>query len=187
MSSKKDLSPKQTEDLIKILKTRFEKNPARHKGIDWAKVQSRLESNPKKLLSLSEMEKTGGEPDVVSQDKKTGEVIFFDCSPETPTGRRSLCYDQAALKARKEHPPKDSAQGMAQEMGITLLSEEDYRFLQQLGEFDTKTSSWITTPKEIRSLGGAIFADRRYDHVFIYHNGADSYYSNRGFRGLLRV
>ena len=175
------------EELLKVLKARFEKNMGRHKGIEWDKVQARLEANPKKLKSLHEMESTGGEPDVVGHDKKTGEYIFYDCSAESPKGRRSICYDRKALDARKEHKPADSAMDMAAAMGIELLTEEQYRALQQLGAFDTKTSSWIITPSEIRKLGGALFCDRRYDHVFIYHNGADSYYAARGFRGSLRV
>lgn len=194
MSSKKNLSPKQTEDLLKTLKARFEKNKNRHKGIDWNDVQSKLEKSPAKLWSLDEMETTGGEPDVVDFDNlprrqagKTGEYIFYDCSAETPKGRRSICYDHEALESRKEHKPKDSAMNMAAEMGIELLTEEQYRALQQLGEFDLKTSSWIVTPAPIRKLGGALFCDRRYDTVFLYHNGADSYYAARGFRGALRV
>ncbi|WP_152270583.1 DUF4256 domain-containing protein [Agriterribacter humi] len=194
MSSKKNLSPKQTEDLLKTLKARFEKNKNRHKGIDWNDVQAKLEKSPAKLWSLDEMETTGGEPDVVDFDNlprrqagKTGEYIFYDCSAETPKGRRSICYDHEALESRKEHKPKDSAMNMAAEMGIELLTEEQYRALQQLGEFDLKTSSWIVTPAPIRKLGGALFCDRRYDTVFLYHNGADSYYAARGFRGALRV
>jgi hypothetical protein len=186
-SNKKELSPKQREELLSALKGRFEKNMNRHKGVDWAKVQAKLEADPKKLWSLSEMERTGGEPDVVGFDKKTGEYIFYDCSAESPTGRRSLCYDRQALESRKEHKPKNNATDMAAALGIELLTEEQYRELQKLGNFDTKTSSWITTPSEIRKLGGAIFCDRRYDHVFVYHNGADSYYAVRGFRGSLRV
>jgi len=175
------------DELLKVLKARFEKNMGRHKGIEWDKVQARLEVNPKKMKSLHEMERTGGEPDVVGHDKKTGEYIFYDCSAESPKDRRSICYDRKALDARKEHKPADSAMDMAAAMGIELLTEEQYRELQQLGAFDTKTSSWIITPSEIRKLGGALFGDRRYDHVFIYHNGADSYYAARGFRGSLRV
>jgi hypothetical protein len=186
-SNKKELSPKQREELIRALKARFEKNMNRHKGLEWAKVQAKLEANAKKLRSLNEMERTGGEPDVVAYDKKTGEYIFYDCSAESPQGRRSFCYDREALEARKEHKPKNSAMDMAADMGIEILSEEHYRELQTLGNFDTKTSSWLMTPSEIRKLGGAIFADRRYDHVFVYHNGADSYYAARGFRGALRV
>jgi hypothetical protein len=183
----KTLSPAQREELLAALKTRFEKNMQRHKALAWSKVQSKLEANPGKLWSLSEMEKTGGEPDVVGYDKKTGEYIFYDCSAESPKDRRSLCYDRAALNARKEFKPKDTVKDMADAMGIALLTEEQYRELQSLGNFDTKTSSWIETPAAIRKLGGAIFGDRRYDHVFIYHNGADSYYGSRGFRGALRV
>jgi hypothetical protein len=181
------LSPKQREELLGTLKARFEKNMNRHKGLDWTKIQAKLEANAAKVWSLSEMERTGGEPDVVGHDKKTGEFIFYDCSAESPKGRRSVCYDHEALEARKEHKPKDSAMNMAAAMGIELLSEEQYRELQKLGEFDAKTSSWIKTPSEIRKLGGALFCDRRYDHVFLYHNGAESYYSARAFRGLLRI
>jgi hypothetical protein len=187
MSSKKKLSPQQTQDLLKTLKTRFEKNKNRHKGIDWNDVQAKLENSPAKLWSLDEMETTGGEPDVVGFDKKAGEYIFYDCSAESPKGRRSICYDHAALESRKEHKPKDSAMNMAAAMGIELLTEEQYRGLQELGEFDLKTSSWILTPTAIRKLGGALFCDRRYDTVFLYHNGAESYYAARGFRGSLRV
>jgi hypothetical protein len=186
-SNKKRLSSEQSKELLKVLKTRFEKNMNRHKGLEWAKVQAKLDANNEKLWSLDEMEATGGEPDVVGQDKKTGEYIFYDCSAESPKGRRSFCYDHEALEARKEHKPKNSAVEMATDMGIELLTEEQYRELQQLGEFDTKTSSWVKTPPEIRELGGAVFCDRRYDHVFLYHNGAESYYAARGFRGLLRV
>ncbi|MBI5473589.1 MAG: DUF4256 domain-containing protein [Ignavibacteriae bacterium] len=178
------------EELLSALKVRFEKNMNRHKGLQWAKVQSRLcgmESNTEKLWSLNEMERTGGEPDVVGYDKKTGSYIFYDCSAESPQGRRSVCYDREALESRKEHKPKDSAMEMAAAMGIELLTEEQYAELQGLGEFDTKTSSWVKTPSEIRKLGGALFCDRRYDHVFVYHNGAESYYAARGFRGSLRV
>jgi hypothetical protein len=185
--NKKTLSPGQREELIKALKARFEKNMNRHKGLEWAKVQAKLEAKSEKLWSLNEMERTGGEPDVVGFDKKTGETIFYDCSAETPIGRRNVCYDHEALDARKEHKPKDSAMNMAAAMGIELLTEEQYRELQKLGNFDTKTSSWVITPAEIRKLGGALFCDRRYDHVFVYHNGADSYYGVRGFRGSLRV
>ena len=185
--AKKKLSSEQHEELLKTLKARFEKNMNRHKGIDWAKVQARLEANPEKLHILDEMEITGGEPDVVDHDKKTGEYIFYDCSAESPKDRRSLCYDHEALEKRKEHKPADSAINMAADMGIDLLTEEQYRELQKLGKFDTKTSSWVKTPSEIRKLGGAIFCDRRYDTVFLYHNGADSYYAARGFRGSLRV
>jgi hypothetical protein len=187
MNSKKDLSAKQREELLRALKTRFEKNMDRHKGLEWAQVQAKLEANAEKLWSLNEMEKTGGEPDVVGHDKKTGEYIFYDCAAESPSGRRSLCYDRAALESRKEHKPKDSAMDMASAMGIELLTEEQYRELQKLGSFDTKTSSWVQTPSEIRKLGGALFCDRRYNTVFLYHNGAESYYAARGFRGLLRV
>ncbi len=185
--SAKVLNSEQSEVLLKALKARFEKNMARHKGLEWAKVQARLESNAGRLWSLSEMERTGGEPDVVAMDKKTGEYVFYDCSAESPQGRRSLCYDREALEARKENKPKDSAKGMAAAMGIKLLDEREYRELQKLGQFDAKTSSWIETPEAIRKLGGALFCDRRYDTVFVYHNGADSYYAARGFRGSLRV
>jgi hypothetical protein len=181
------LSPKQREELLKALKTRFEKNMSRHKGLEWARVQAKLEEAPKKLWSLNEMERTGGEPDVVGHDKKTGEYIFYDCSAESPAGRRNICYDHEALEARKEHKPEDSAINMADDMGIELLSEEQYRELQELGKFDLKTSSWVQTPAAIRKLGGALFCDRRYDHVFTYHNGAQSYYAARGFRGSLTV
>jgi hypothetical protein len=184
---KKKLSPEQQESLLKILKTRFEKNMDRHKGIKWADVQARLEKNADKLWSLDEMEETGGEPDVVGHDKKTGEYIFFDCSAESPKGRRSVCYDHEALESRKEHKPANSAIGMAKDMGIEVLTEEQYRELQQLGEFDLKTSSWIETPAKIRKLKGALFCDRRFDTVFTYHNGAESYYAARGFRGSLKV
>lgn len=186
-SSNKKLSPKQIEELLQILNARFEKNMKRHSGISWARVQPRLESHPEKLWSLSKMETTGGEPDVVGQDKKTGGYIFYDCSAETPAGRRGLCYDAEAQAARKEHKPKDSAVNLAEEIGIDLLTEDQYRELQNLGHFDTKTSSWVQTPAEIRKLGGAIFCDRRYGAVFVYHNGAESYYAARGFRGLLIV
>ncbi len=185
--NKKKLSPEQREELLGALKARFEKNMNRHKGLEWAKVQAKLEANAEKLWSLHEMERTGGEPDVVGYDKKTGEYIFYDCSEESPKGRRSICYDRAALESRKEFKPKDTAMDMATGMGIEILTEEQYRELQKLGDFDTKTSSWLKTPSEIRKHGGAIFADRRYDHVFVYHNGADSYYAARGFRGSLRV
>ena len=187
MQNAKEIKAKQREDLLRTLKARFEKNMNRHKGLEWDKVQAKMESNPDKLWSLHEMERTGGEPDVVGYDKKTGEYIFCDCSAESPKDRRSICYDHEALEARKEHKPKDSAIGMATTMGIEILTEEQYRELQKLGDFDTKTSSWLKTPSEIRKLGGAIFADRRYDHVFVYHNGADSYYGVRGFHGSLRV
>ena len=185
--NKKDLSPKEKEELLGILKSRFEKNKNRHKGIDWTKIQTRLEANSDKLLILFEMEKTGGEPDVVGFDKKTSEYIFFDCSQESPKERRSICYDREALDSRKENKPKNSAIEMASEMGIEILSEEEYRELQKLGEFDLKTSSWVKTPSNIRKLGGALFCDRRYDTVFLYHNGAESYYAAIGFRGSLRV
>jgi hypothetical protein len=186
-SNKKKLSASQSQELLKTLKTRFEKNMSRHKGLEWAKVQAKLETNTEKLWSLDDMESTGGEPDVVGYDKKTGEYIFYDCSAESPNGRRSLCYDREALVSRKEHKPKDSVMDMATAMGIELLTEEQYRELQQLGNFDTKTSSWVMTPPEIRKLGGAIFCDRRYNTIFTYHNGAESYYAARGFRGSLRV
>jgi hypothetical protein len=186
-SNKKKLSPEQREELLRALKARFEKNMNRHKGLEWAKVQAKLEANTEKLRSLNEMERTGGEPDVVGYDKKTGEYIFYDCSAESPKGRRSLCYDREALDSRKEHKPENSAIDMAAAMGIELLTEEQYRELQKLGNFDTKTSSWVKTPSAIRKLGGAVFCDRRYDNVFLYHNGAESYYGARGFRGSLRV
>jgi hypothetical protein len=186
-SDKKKLSPEQSEELIKVLKARFEKNMNRHKGLEWAKVLAKLKANPGKLWSLDDMEITGGEPDVVGYDKKTGEYIFYDCSAESPKDRRSLCYDREALESRKEHKPKNSAIDIAADMGIELLSEEQYRDLQKLGEFDTKTSSWVQTPDDIRELGGAVFCDRRYNHVFMYHNGAESYYAARGFRGSLKV
>lgn len=186
-STKKKLSPEQSETLLGILKARFEKNMNRHKGIKWTDVQAKLNANPVKLWSLYEMEQTGGEPDVVGHDKKTGEYLFYDCSAESPKGRRSLCYDDDALESRKEHKPADSAVNMAADMGIELLTEAQYRDLQELGVFDTKTSSWITTTASIRKLGGALFCDRRYDTVFLYHNGAESYYAARGFRGSLRV
>jgi len=185
--SKKKLSKELFDDLLKTLQARFEKNMVRHKAIAWDKVLARLQSDPEKLWSLGEMERTGGEPDVVGFDKKTGEYIFYDCSPESPAGRRSFCYDNAALESRKEHKPKNSAMSSALEMGAELLSEEQYRDLQKLGRFDTKTSSWIKTPADIRKLGGAIFADFRYGNVFVYHNGAESYYAARGFRCSLRV
>ena len=186
-SNKKQLSPAQRKELLSALKARFEKNMNRHKGLEWAKVHAKLEANPEKLWSLDDMEMTGGEPDVVGYDKKTSEFIFYDCSEESPKGRRSLCYDGEALESRKEHKPKDSAMEMAAAMSIEILTEEQYRELQELGEFDTKTSSWVQTPAAIRELGGALFCDRRYDHVFTYHNGAESYYAARGFRGSLRV
>ena len=187
MKNKKQLSSSIQEELIGILKTRFEKNKTRHKGLDWDKVQARLEAHPAKLWSLNEMEMTGGEPDVVGYDKKADEYIFVDCSAESPKGRRSICYDHEALEARKEAKPRDSAVNMADEMGIDMLTEEQYLDLQQKDKFDLKTSSWVVTPKAIRDLGGAIFCDRRYNHVFMYHNGAESYYAARGFRGMLRV
>ncbi|MEO6720087.1 MAG: DUF4256 domain-containing protein [Ferruginibacter sp.] len=186
-SNKKKLSSEQRSALLSVLKTRFEKNMNRHKGLKWADVQTKLEGNNEKLCSLDEMEATGGEPDVVDYDKKTDEYIFYDCSAESPKGRRSICYDHEALESRKEHKPENSAIEMAADMGIELLSEEQYRYLQQLGNFDTKTSSWITTPADIRKLGGALFCDRRYNTVFLYHNGAESYYAARAFRGSLRV
>jgi len=186
-SNKKTLSSKQIEDLLKALEARFEKNLNRHKGIEWNKVEAKLKKNTDKIWSLNEMERTGGEPDVVGYDKKTGEYIFYDCSAESPNGRRSFCYDAEALASRKENKPKDSAVNMATAMGIDLLTEEQYRELQKLGEFDLKTSSWVKTPSEIRKLGGAIFCDRRYDKVFTYHNGAESYYAARGFRSVLKV
>ncbi len=186
-SNKKELSSEQREELLRALKARFEKNMNRHKGLEWPKVQAKLEANTEKLWSLHEMDRTGGEPDVVGHDKKTGEYIFYDCSAESPKGRRSVCYDREALEGRKEHKPKDSAVDMATAIGIELLTEEQYRELQKLGEFDTKTSSWVKTPPEIRKLEGALFCDRRFDHVFVYHNGAESYYAARAFRGSLRV
>lgn len=186
-NTKNNLPPAQRETLLNLLKTRFEKNKIRHKGIEWADVQARLEKNPGKLWSLDEMENTGGEPDVVGHDKKTGEYLFYDCAPESPKGRRSICYDPEALASRKEHKPKHSALGMAAEMGIEILTEEQYNELQRLGKFDTKTSSWVKTPADVRALGGAIFGDWRYGRVFFYHNGVESYYASRGFRGALRV
>lgn len=185
--TKKDLPGKDREELLALLKIRFEKNKRRHEGIEWAKVRAKLEAKPEKLWSLSEMEKTGGEPDVVGHDPKTGEYIFFDCAAESPKGRTSVCYDREALDSRKEHKPKTSAMDMAADMGIELLSEEQYHELQRLGEFDQKSSSWLKAPAEIRALGGALYGDRRFGRVFIYHNGAQSYYSGRGFRGSLRV
>lgn len=184
---KKKLSPEQSEELLKVLRSRFAKHLNRHKGIEWEKVQAKLEAHPAKLWSLDEMEITGGEPDVVGYDKKTGEYIFYDCSAESPKERRSICYDHEALNSRKENKPKDSAINMAAEMGIEILTEEEYRQLQELGEFDLKTSSWVLTPAKIRKLKGALFCDRRYNTVFVYHNGAESYYAARGFRGSLRV
>jgi hypothetical protein len=186
-SNTKVLAPEQREELLRTLKTRFEKNMNRHKDLEWAEVQAKLEPNTEKLWSLNEMERTGGEPDIVGHDKTTGEYIFYDCSAESPNGRRSLCYDREALESRKEHKPENSAIDMAAAMGIVILSEEQYREMQKLGNFDTKTSSWVKTPSDIRKLGGAIFADFRYGNVFVYHNGADSYYAARGFRGSLRV
>jgi hypothetical protein len=186
-SSKKKLSSEQREELLKTLRTRFEKNMHRHKGLEWAKVQAKLEASTDKLWSLNEMEETGGEPDVVGHDKKAGEYIFYDCSAETPKGRRNVCYDYEALQSRKEHKPENNAIDMATAIGIEILTEEQYRELQQLENFDTKTSSWVKTPDDIRELGGALFADYRYGHVFVYHNGASSYYGVRGFRGSLRV
>jgi len=181
------LSKKQREELLEALKARFEKNMGRHKGLEWAKIQAKLEANAEKLWSLNEMERTGGEPDVIAHDKKTGEYIFCDCSAESPRGRRSLCYDREALDSRKENKPKDNALDMAAAIGVELLTEEQYRELQKLGDFDTKTSSWVKTPSGIRKLGGALFCDRRFDTVFVYHNGAESYYAARAFRGALRV
>ena len=186
-SYKEELSPEQREELLRALNARFEKYMNRHTGLEWAKVQAKLEANTEKLWSLNEMERTGGEPDVVGHDEKTGEYIFYDCSAESPKGRRNVCYDREALEARKEFKPENTAMDMAAAMGIEILTEEQYRELQKLGNFDTKTSSWLKTPPEIRKLGGAIFADRRYDHVFVYHNGAESYYGARAFRGSLRV
>lgn len=186
-NNKKELSAAQREELLHILKARFEKNMNRHKGLEWAKVQAKLEASAEKLWVLDEMEITGGEPDVVDYDKNTNEYIFYDCSAESPKGRRSVCFDLEGLESRKEHQPENNAVDMAAAMGVELLTEEQYRFLQQLGKFDAKTSSWIVTPPEIRKLGGALFGDRRYDHVFIYHNGAQSYYAARAFRGLLKV
>ncbi|MBS1915447.1 MAG: DUF4256 domain-containing protein [Bacteroidetes bacterium] len=187
MSTKNKLSSAQTKELLAILKSRFEKNKDRHKNIEWDKVQARLEANTERLWSLYEMEKTGGEPDVIGIDKKNGEYIFYDCSPESPKDRRSLCYDRAAWESRKENKPSGNAIDMAAEMGISILTEEEYRELQKLGNFDTKTSSWVITPTDIRKLGGALFCDRRYNTVFAYHNGAESYYAARGFRGSLKI
>ena len=186
-SNKRKLSTEESGELLKTLQARFEKNGHRHKGLEWTKIKARLEADPEKLWSLNEMEITGGEPDVVGYDKNTGEYIFYDCSTESPKGRRSICYDHEALESRKEHKPENSAIEMAAEIGIELLTEDQYRELQKLGKFDTKTSSWIKTPANIRKLGGALFCDRRYDHVFLYHNGAESYYAARGFRGSLVV
>ncbi|MDX2034314.1 MAG: DUF4256 domain-containing protein [Blastocatellia bacterium] len=187
MQRAKDMTAKQREELLSALNARFEKNMNRHQGLEWAKVQARLEANPEKLWSLNEMERTGGEPDVVGFDKKTGEYIFYDCSAESPKGRRSVCYDREALESRKEHKPGNNATEMAAALGIELLTEVQYRELQKLGNFDLKTSSWVKTPADVRKLGGALFCDRRYNMVFVYHNGADSYYAARGFRGSLRV
>jgi hypothetical protein len=187
MATKKELSLDQREGLLSALQTRFEKNMNRHKGVEWPNVQAKLEADPEKLWSLHEMERTGGEPDVVGHDEKTGEYIFCDCSAESPKGRRSICYDREALESRKENRPENSATDMAAAIGIELLTEEQYRELQNLGDFDTKTSSWVKTPSDIRKLGGALYCDRRYGHVFVYHNGAESYYAARGFRGALRV
>jgi len=184
---KNKLSPEQQEELLTVLEARFEKNMQRHKGIEWNKVLAKLQANPDKLWSLDEMERTEGEPDVIGYEKKTDEYIFYDCAAESPKGRRSICYDHEALEKRKENKPADSALNMAEEMGIKILNEEQYKELQQLGKFDSKTSSWIETPSEIRKLGGALFSDFRYNTVFVYHNGADSYYAARGFRGSLRV
>jgi hypothetical protein len=186
-NNKRKLSSEQRDELLATLKSRFEKNMNRHKGLEWAKVEERLKANPEKLWSLNEMERTEGEPDVVGHDKKSGEYIFYDCAAESPKGRRSICYDHEALESRKEHKPENSAVQMAADMGIELLTEEEYRDLQKLGKFDTKTSSWVKTPADIRKLGGAIFCDWRYGHVFMYHNGAESYYAARGFRGALSV
>ena len=186
-SNKKDMLPEQREELLRALEVRFEKNMNRHKGLEWAKIQAKLEAKAEKLWSLNEMEKTGGEPDVVGHDKKTGEYIFYDCAEESPKGRRSLCYDREALESRKENKPKGNAMDMAAAIGVELLTEEQYRELQKLGHFDTKTSSWVKTPSAIRKLGGALFCDRRFDTVFVYHNGAESYYAARAFRGSLRV
>lgn len=185
--SKKRLRPEQSEELLGLLKVRFQNNIQRHTDVQWANVQAKLKANPEKLWSLSEMERTGGEPDVVGYDRTTGEYIFYDCSEQSPAGRRNACYDREALESRKLHKPKNSALGMATAMGVELLSEEQYRELQRLGNFDTKTSSWVKTPPAVRNLGGALFCDRRYDSVFVYHNGAESYYAARGFRGSLRV
>jgi uncharacterized protein DUF4256 len=185
--TRKELSPEEREQLLRALKARFERSMNRHKGLEWDKVHAELEAKPEKLWSLGQMERTGGEPDVVGQDKRTGEYIFFDCSAESPSGRRSVCYDREALDSRKEHKPGNNAVDMAAAMGIELLTEEQYRDLQKLGNFDTKTSSWLTTPADIRKLGGALFGDRRFGRIFVYHNGAQSYYSARAFRGSLKV
>jgi hypothetical protein len=187
VETKKKFSPEQREELLRALKARFEKNMNRHKGLEWPKLQAKLEANVDKLWSLNEMERTGGEPDVVGHDKKTGEYIFFDCSAETPRGRTSICYDREGLESRKEHKPKDTAMDMAAAMGVELLTEEQYLELQKLGDFDTKTSSWVKTPADIRELGGALYCDRRYGRVFVGHNGAQSYYAARAFRGSLRI
>ena len=186
-ASNRKLPPEQRDELLTRLKNRFEKNMGRHKGIDWAGIEKKLQSRPEKLMALQEMENTGGEPDMIAHDKNTGEYIFYDCSPESPKDRRSLCYDHEALESRKENKPEYSAIEMAKDMGIEILTEEEYRSLQKLGKYDLKTSSWVKTPAEIRKLGGALFCDRRYDTVFLYHNGAESYYAARGFRGSLRV
>ncbi|MDQ3289676.1 MAG: DUF4256 domain-containing protein [Bacteroidota bacterium] len=186
-STKKELSPEQSQELLGILRNRFEEYNNRHTGLEWAAIQAKLEANPDKLWSLDEMERTGGEPDVVGFDENTGEYIFYDCSAESPKGRRSICYDHEALESRKEHKPQNSATEMATDMGIELLTEEQFRELQKVGNFDLKTSSWVKTPSEIRKLGGALFCDRRYNQVFLYHNGAESYYAARGFRGALKV
>src|SRR5580700_9866438 len=186
-SNKKDMLPEQREELLRALKARFEKNMNRHKGLEWAKIQAKLEANAEKLWSLNEMEKSGGEPDIVGHDKKTGEYIFYDCSAESPKGRRSLCYDREALDSRKENKPKGNTEEMAAAMGVELLTEEQYRNLQKLGEFDSKTSSWVKTPSNVRKLGGALFCDRRFDTVFLYHNGAESYYAARAFRGWIKI
>ena len=187
VETKKELPPKQREELLRALKARFEKHMNRHEGLEWAKVKAKLEAHPEKLWSLNEMEGTGGEPDVVGHDQRTGEYIFFDCSAESPKGRTSVCYDREGLESRKEHKPNNNAMDMAAAMGIELLTEEQYRELQKLGNFDTKTSSWVKAPADIRELGGALFGDRRFGHVFVYHNGAQSYYGGRAFRGSLRV
>ncbi len=186
-NTKRELSPEKSQEILVILKSRFEKNMSRHQGVEWSKVQAELEANTDKLWALSEMERTGGEPDIITNDAIEGEYIFYDCSAESPKGRRSVCYDREALEARKEHKPENNVIDMAADMGIELLTEEQYRLLQKHGSFDTKTSSWLKTPSDIRKLGGAIFGDRRYDTVFVYHNGAESYYSARGFRGLLKI